>query len=650
MRFALTLLAALAAPVASEFEWAGTFELHEGETYTWIAQKVDGDYADASMKIVILETDDCDEEGIEAVEADAETMLDGDCTDVANGETYSPGACYRLVFDGDVDTTTYSIDIPAERRRLEDHDHGHCFAIFTEHVPVEFEFDTHYLQDDAGANMEPVAEEGGGGAHSHGHGGGSPVEWAGTFELVHGESYAWTAQKAGGDCAGYADCTMMLAIIEVEDDSAEELEAAMASAEALFESDDGCPDLANGGALTMGACSTLIFDQEVYSSIWDLAVPADRRRLEDHDHGDHGFFVFAAQHFPTEFELDSHYLKDDLGTDVEPLLESTSLEAGGGGSGDNKRGYAWRNSMFATFIVLLCTFVGALTRLTFKDAVVRAQAIIPFASALGAGALLGCALFLMLVEATHLIGARWAEEVQSTWRWGVAVLGGYLLGLVTEIIFPRAEKAAAKAALAAGDKEASTELTRVDDKEGGASAAEVEMSFAPPDYAFAFNVFFGDFWHNLVDGIVIANSFLNCESGKGWVVAAATIYHELVQEFGDFFLLVGPGGLTVVQAVALNFFSGISVMFGAMIYLWTKPGMGTEGILLAFSGGIYTYVACTDAAGEVLNGVIKLSPAKRMGLLACFAVGAIGIGLVLLDHEHCSPKDDGSGGGHGHGH
>ena len=121
-------------------------------------------------------------------------------------------------------------------------------------------------------------------------------------------------------------------------------------------------------------------------------------------------------------------------------------------------------------------------------------------------------------------------------------------------------------------------------------------------------------------------------------MTAGTIYHELVQEFGDFFLLVGPGGLTVPQACAVNFVSGVSVMIGAMWYLWLKPGMGTQGILLAFSAGVYTYVACTEAAGEMLHEVGRLSPAKRMGLVACFALGAIGIGLILLDHEHCGVK------------
>ena len=84
-------------------------------------------------------------------------------------------------------------------------------------------------------------------------------------------------------------------------------------------------------------------------------------------------------------------------------------------------------------------------------------------------------------------------------------------------------------------------------------------------------------------------------------------------------------------------------MIGAAIYLWTEPGMGTQGILLAFSGGIYTYVACTDAAKHMLDGVGRLSAQKRFLLLVCYAIGAIGVGLVLLDHEHCSAKDSSGG-------
>ena len=44
------------------------------------------------------------------------------------------------------------------------------FAVFTAHSPYEFERDMHYLQDSAGADVEPIAEESSG-AHDHDHGG-----------------------------------------------------------------------------------------------------------------------------------------------------------------------------------------------------------------------------------------------------------------------------------------------------------------------------------------------------------------------------------------------------------------------------------------------------------------------------------------------
>lgn len=579
------------------YEWAGVFDLTPGGKYAWIAQKTDGayvdatmqlvvkevsaateaavlanddahyalvaDYADPAMKLVVIEVTPASESAadleaaLEGAEAAAEALLEGACAVVNGGGSVVPGAgCHTLTFDAGASETTFSIDVPADRRRLST-EHGGHFAIFAEHVPIEFEHDAHYLQDDAGVDVEPMFEEGGGGGHAHGH-----------------------------------RCL------------------------------NSCADVESGAAIGFDTCKTLVFDADLYTSTYLLEVPT----------GGTGKYAFYGQHYPTEFELDSHYLKDDHGDDVEPLLEVPAAAS----SSSKLRfdeGYAWRNSMLATFLVLVCTFCGALSRLALKDAIVRAREIIPFASAMGTGALFGCAVFLMMIEGSHLVGARWPGEVDTVWRWGTAVLGGYLLGMLTELAFPREVNGDTRRAL--------TGALRAAEAESGDKAIkdveDIELQIVP-DYAFCFNIFFGDFWHNLVDGIFIAHSFLRCESGQGWVVTAGTIYHELVQEFGDFFLLVGPGGLTVVQACLVNFVSGISVMFGAMIYLWTEPGMGTQGILLAFSAGVYTYVACTEACGEMLKDVGRLSAKKRFGLVLCFAVGAVGIGLILLDHEHCGVK------------
>ena len=50
------------------------------------------------------------------------------------------------------------------------------------------------------------------------------------------------------------------------------------------------------------------------------------------------------------------------------------------------------------------------------------------------------------------------------------------------------------------------------------------------DASFCFAIFLSDFLHNFVDGIFIANAFLDCQQSKGWTVASSTVAHELAQE------------------------------------------------------------------------------------------------------------------------
>lgn len=55
----------------------------------------------------------------------------------------------------------------------------------------------------------------------------------------------------------------------------------------------------------------------------------------------------------------------------------------------------------------------------------------------------------------------------------------------------------------------------------------------------------------------------------GWTITAATVYHELGQEFADYIVLTDPkqGGLTPPAALLLNLLSGFSVIFGVVAVL-----------------------------------------------------------------------------------
>ena len=55
----------------SMVEWKGIFDTPEN-SYVWIAQKVDGGYADPTMKLVALPVDSASEESLEGVEEDGE--------------------------------------------------------------------------------------------------------------------------------------------------------------------------------------------------------------------------------------------------------------------------------------------------------------------------------------------------------------------------------------------------------------------------------------------------------------------------------------------------------------------------------------------------------------------------------------------------
>ena len=70
-----------------------------------------------------------------------------------------------------------------------------------------------------------------------------------------------------------------------------------------------------------------------------------------------------------------------------------------------------------------------------------------------------------------------------------------------------------------------------------------------------------------------------------------------------------------------------------------------EGCLcweLKDGGGVYLQIAATECMSRVHH---HASSPKLLAIsLLCFALGAIAIGLVLLDHEHCG----GDGAAHDH--
>ena len=121
------------------------FDLKAG-TYKWSAAKVDGDYADPAMKLVLLAADD-----IEAVEETAEELLESKTSaKKTNGGTLvAKEIAYSLNFDDSQNMTVFTVEI-AENGK---------YAFFTEHMPFEFEANEHFFKDTSGVDIEPIAQE-----------------------------------------------------------------------------------------------------------------------------------------------------------------------------------------------------------------------------------------------------------------------------------------------------------------------------------------------------------------------------------------------------------------------------------------------------------------------------------------------------------
>ena len=151
--------------IGSYAEWGGVFSMSSA-SHTWIMQKVDGAYADATMKMALIPTASVHMSGLQATESTAATLLAGTCAAIQSGESITPasgGSCFELHTDSAADDSLFTIDTTGLSG----------LAVWTQHLPIEFERTMHYLRNAHGddvepvAYVEPVAEAGSGDGHDH---------------------------------------------------------------------------------------------------------------------------------------------------------------------------------------------------------------------------------------------------------------------------------------------------------------------------------------------------------------------------------------------------------------------------------------------------------------------------------------------------
>lgn len=133
----------------------------------------------------------------------------------------------------------------------------------------------------------------------------------------------------------------------------------------------------------------------------------------------------------------------------------------------------------------------------------------------------------------------------------------------------------------------------------------------------------GDGLHNLIDGMIIAGSFL-IDIRLGVITTIAIISHEIPQEIGDFGVLV-HAGYKIKKALWFNFLSGLFSILGAIIAIIIGFYMdGFLNFIIPITAGGFIYIASSDLIPELKKDTkISKTLKQLLGIL-------IGLSLMIF--------------------
>jgi len=145
-------------------------------------------------------------------------------------------------------------------------------------------------------------------------------------------------------------------------------------------------------------------------------------------------------------------------------------------------------------------------------------------------------------------------------------------------------------------------------------------------HAFTYLTLIGDGFHNFVDGMVIAASFM-VSIQLGLVTTLAIILHEIPQELSDFAVLV-YGGFTKKKALLFNFASALTAIIGAVVgYFINGYIHGFSNFILPLTAGGFIYIATSDLIPELH----KENDLKRS--MVAFSAFLLGIVFMALANK-----------------
>lgn len=212
----------------------------------------------------------------------------------------------------------------------------------------------------------------------------------------------------------------------------------------------------------------------------------------------------------------------------------------------------------STILISAISFVGALT-LLLKERILNK--ILVWLVAFSAGALIGSAFLHLIPEAVKEVGF----EEKAVFKIFLYLIFGFCIFYVLEEFI----------------------------------GWHHHHSTQHPEIAsFSYLILISDGFHNFIDGLVIAGSFL-ADFQIGLITSLAVVLHEIPQEIGDFGVLI-YGGLKKSRALFLNFLSALLAILGGVIgyFILEKIGQGIL-FLLPFTAGGFIYIAASDLIPQI---------------------------------------------------
>ena len=134
----------------------------------------------------------------------------------------------------------------------------------------------------------------------------------------------------------------------------------------------------------------------------------------------------------------------------------------------------------------------------------------------------------------------------------------------------------------------------------------------------------GDSIHNFIDGVAIASSFL-ISFPLGVTTSIAVAAHEIPQEIADFSVLLSQK-VSKTKTLAFNGLSAITSLGGAILTYYISAQIRSYlPYIIAFTAGMFIYIASSDLIPELHKSSIKKSNAWHQSAMLLF-----GIFLVIV--------------------